>query len=82
MVAVQASKICTYLQQFGKKGILPQNTMLTYLNPLRLFSCKGKLKSVSLSTLKFVIFIYSNFVSFFNTLKNKNTKNKKNIRLT
>ncbi|KAI1708410.1 divalent cation transporter domain-containing protein [Ditylenchus destructor] len=42
LVAVQASKISTYFHQFGKKGVLPANRLLTYLNPLRTFACKEK----------------------------------------
>uniref|UniRef100_A0A914DWL3 SLC41A/MgtE integral membrane domain-containing protein n=1 Tax=Acrobeloides nanus TaxID=290746 RepID=A0A914DWL3_9BILA len=39
LVAVQASRISTYLHKFGKMGILPANSLLTYFNPLRTFSC-------------------------------------------
>uniref|UniRef100_A0A183C2T1 MgtE domain-containing protein n=1 Tax=Globodera pallida TaxID=36090 RepID=A0A183C2T1_GLOPA len=41
LVAVQASKLSTYLHEFGKHGILPANTLITYVNPLRTFACKG-----------------------------------------
>ncbi|KAI1713659.1 divalent cation transporter domain-containing protein [Ditylenchus destructor] len=40
LVAVQASKISTYFHQFGKMGVLPANRLVTYLNPLRTFTCK------------------------------------------
>ncbi|KAL3081635.1 hypothetical protein niasHT_033046 [Heterodera trifolii] len=40
LVAVQASKLSTSLHRFGKLGILPAHTLLTYVNPLRTFACK------------------------------------------
>jgi solute carrier family 41 len=42
LVAVQASKISTYLHRFGKPGILPMNRVITYVNPIRTFSLRGK----------------------------------------
>lgn len=41
LVAIQASKISTYLHRFGKKGVLPANTLMYYLNPLKVFFGKG-----------------------------------------
>ncbi|CAD5218757.1 unnamed protein product [Bursaphelenchus okinawaensis] len=40
LVAVQASKISTYLHRHGKKGVLPQKTVATYVSPLRTFALK------------------------------------------
>ncbi|PAV77182.1 hypothetical protein WR25_15061 isoform B [Diploscapter pachys] len=40
LVAVQSSRISTYLHQFGIYGQLPANRLLTYLNPIRTFSCQ------------------------------------------
>lgn len=45
LVAVQASKISTYLHRFGKIGQLPANTLLTYANPMRTFMFKGNNES-------------------------------------
>uniref|UniRef100_A0A914H2G4 SLC41A/MgtE integral membrane domain-containing protein n=1 Tax=Globodera rostochiensis TaxID=31243 RepID=A0A914H2G4_GLORO len=42
LVAVQASRLATYLHQFGKQGILPANTLVTYANPFRTFACKER----------------------------------------
>ncbi|KAI6175263.1 hypothetical protein M3Y97_00669300 [Aphelenchoides bicaudatus] len=40
LVAVQASKISTYLHRVGKPGLLPANKLITYANPLRTFMLK------------------------------------------
>uniref|UniRef100_A0A914ENJ4 SLC41A/MgtE integral membrane domain-containing protein n=1 Tax=Acrobeloides nanus TaxID=290746 RepID=A0A914ENJ4_9BILA len=40
LVAVQSSRISTYLHKFGQLGVLPANRIFTYLNPLRTFSCR------------------------------------------
>lgn len=42
LVAVQASKISTYLHQFGKVGCLPANRLITYVSPYRAFACKER----------------------------------------
>ncbi|KAI6229144.1 hypothetical protein M3Y99_01155100 [Aphelenchoides fujianensis] len=40
LVAVQASRISTYLHRFGKPGVLPLNSLRTYANPVRTFSLR------------------------------------------
>ncbi|PAV90203.1 hypothetical protein WR25_17248 [Diploscapter pachys] len=40
LVAVQSSRISTYLHKFATSGQLPENRLLTYLNPVRAFSCQ------------------------------------------
>lgn len=42
LVAVQASKISTYLHRSGKMGVLPENKLITYILPFRTFALKGK----------------------------------------
>ncbi|KAI6211763.1 hypothetical protein M3Y96_00469000 [Aphelenchoides besseyi] len=41
LVAVQASRISTYLHRFGKPGVLPANSVRVYFNPLRTFALRG-----------------------------------------
>ncbi|CAD5226190.1 unnamed protein product [Bursaphelenchus xylophilus] len=40
LVAVQASKISTYLHRHGKPGVLPENKIMTYALPIRTFALK------------------------------------------
>ncbi|KAI6180924.1 hypothetical protein M3Y98_00773900 [Aphelenchoides besseyi] len=40
LVAVQASRISTYLHRFGKPGVLPANSVRVYFNPLRTFALR------------------------------------------
>uniref|UniRef100_A0A915E547 SLC41A/MgtE integral membrane domain-containing protein n=1 Tax=Ditylenchus dipsaci TaxID=166011 RepID=A0A915E547_9BILA len=55
LVAVQSSKISTYLHQFGKLGVLPANRLITYLNPFRTFALKEKESEHSLILLLMAI---------------------------
>uniref|UniRef100_A0A914EIG6 SLC41A/MgtE integral membrane domain-containing protein n=1 Tax=Acrobeloides nanus TaxID=290746 RepID=A0A914EIG6_9BILA len=53
--SIQASRISTYLHKFGEWGVLPANSLLTYLNPLRTYACKEE-ESVKALILAIMLF--------------------------
>uniref|UniRef100_A0A915CJ69 SLC41A/MgtE integral membrane domain-containing protein n=1 Tax=Parascaris univalens TaxID=6257 RepID=A0A915CJ69_PARUN len=50
LVAIQASRISTELHKFGNFGILPDNSLSHFINPLRSFFAKGDCVTLSMPT--------------------------------
>lgn len=69
LVAIQASKISTQLHSFGKKGVLPANTLSYYFNPLKIFFSKERESSIACILLLMCLPGHITFILFISFIK-------------